>query len=275
MSEQRLDQWLQRRAGRRSGIPRRPASGPAPLSFAQERLWFLDQLVPGSTAYSLPLLLRLSGRLDTDALRMSLDRIVERHEALRTRLPLVDGEPAQVVAPGSALDLPVVDLSAEPEPLRGGSLDRVVAEHVARPFDLAQGPLLRAALIRLHERDHALLLLVHHAVADAWSLLVLIGELVALYGGEEAGLPELPIAYADYGVWQRAPFATPAMAGHLDYWRRRLEGPLPVLHPPVARARPAVQTFRGATHRRRLPEALLAGLSNLARRSGATLYMTV
>ncbi|HSS48512.1 MAG TPA: amino acid adenylation domain-containing protein, partial [Thermoanaerobaculia bacterium] len=190
-----------------SAIVAAARDGEMPLSFAQERLWFLDQLEPGGSSYSVPAPLRLEGRLDVAALEAALREEVRRHEALRTTFPEVDGRPVQRISPPPALLLPVVDLAGVPAPLREAEQRRLAAEDARRPFDLARGPLLRAALLRCSGEEAVLLLNLHHIVADGWSAGLLVRELAALYGaalaGEPSPLPELAVQYADFARWQR------------------------------------------------------------------------
>ncbi|HEY0607972.1 MAG TPA: amino acid adenylation domain-containing protein, partial [Herpetosiphonaceae bacterium] len=261
--------------------PPQPASRDSvlPLSFAQQRLWFLDQLQPNSPAYNIPTAIRLIGRLDVAALKRSLDTIVERHEALRTTFTtLNDGQPVQVITPAQALPLPLTDLEALPEAEREPMARRLATEEVQRPFDLAQGPLLRVSLLYLGAEEHVLLLTMHHIVSDGWSMGVFVRELVTLYvafsEGTTPALPELPIQYADYAVWQRRWLSGAVLAAQLDYWKQQLVDP-PVLDLPTDYLRPAVPSFRGAVHTFLLPAALSADLAALSRREGVTLFMTL
>ncbi|HEU4557526.1 MAG TPA: amino acid adenylation domain-containing protein, partial [Longimicrobium sp.] len=252
---------------------------PLPLSFAQQRLWFIDQLEPGSAAYNLTGAWRLEGALDTAALERSLGEIVRRHEALRTVFAEVDGSPVQVIAPFGGLALPVEDLSGLSEADREAALRRRAWEVAARPFDLAAGPLFRAALLRLGEHDHVLLLGMHHIVSDGWSVGVLYRELSALYAayraGAESPLPELAVQYADFAVWQREHLEGEALDRQLSYWRERLSGAPELLELPTDHPRPAVQTFGGDTVPVELSLELLERVQALGRSEGATLYMTL
>ncbi|WP_447008461.1 amino acid adenylation domain-containing protein [Saccharothrix isguenensis] len=255
-------------------IPRAPRDRALPLSPAQQRLWFLDELNPGSSEYNTGVGLRLSGALDADALRTALDGLVARHEALRTTFDTVDGQGVQVVAARGELPLRVVDLTVGPDT----ALDEVLVAELTEPFDLRRGPLARAVLVRLAADDHLLLLDQHHIVTDGWSVRVLVDELVELYRaalrGAPAALPELPIQYPDFAVWQRARLADPALDGHLDHWRRELAG-LDALDVPTDRPRPAVRTTSGSVHREALPAALVDRLATVGQRNGATLFMTL
>ncbi|MFL5381523.1 MAG: amino acid adenylation domain-containing protein, partial [Longimicrobiaceae bacterium] len=270
---------------RRAGLPVLPPVVPAgrtralPLSFAQERLWFIDRLEPGSAVYNLPLAWRLGGALDEAALERSLSEIVRRHESLRTVFAEADGSPVQVIAPFGAFALPVEDLSALGEAEREAALRHRAGEEMARPFDLAAGPLFRAALLRLGAEEHVLLLSMHHIVSDGWSMEVLFRELSALYAAYREGrgspLPELPVQYADYAVWQREQLAGEALERQLSYWRERLAGAPELLELPTDRPRPPVRTYRGASVPVELSLELLERLQALARSEGATLYMTL
>jgi amino acid adenylation domain-containing protein len=270
---------------RRAGLPVLPPvvatgrTGALPLSFAQERLWFLDRLEPGSTTYNLPAAWRLGGALDEAALERALGEVVRRHEALRTTFTVVDGSPVQVVAPFDGFALPVEELSGLGEPDREAAVGRRTREEAARPFDLATGPLFRAALLRLGAEEHVLLLSMHHVVSDGWSTGVLFRELSALYeaylAGRESPLPELAVQYADYAVWQREQLAGEVLDRQLAYWRERLAGAPALLELPTDHPRPAVQTYRGATVPVALSPELLERLQAQGRREGATLYMTL
>ncbi|HVG45544.1 MAG TPA: amino acid adenylation domain-containing protein, partial [Longimicrobium sp.] len=263
------------RAGRLPLSPVVPVERTAalPLSFAQERLWFLDRLDPGSALYNLPAALRLRGLLDVGALERTLGQLVRRHEALRTTFREVDGAPVQVIAPPAALSLPVAELS------RGEAAEARIEEEAARPFDLAAGPLFRVRLLRVSEDDHVLLLCMHHAVSDGWSMGVLFRELAVLYdthaNGEERRLPPLPVQYADYAVWQREQLRGPLLEAELAWWRERLAGAPALLELPIDRPRPAVQSYRGAEETLELPGDLVERLRALGRGEGATLYMVM
>jgi amino acid adenylation domain-containing protein len=256
-----------------------PRDGDLPLSFAQQRLWFLDQLLPGDPAYSLPFALRLVGALAPEALAMSFGALVARHEILRTTFAVRDGEPVQRIAPPAPVPVPLHDLAGLPPEHAQTEVHRLAAEDARRPFDLARGPLLRVRLVRLGDREHALLLNLHHIVADAWSMGVLIRELTALYTSftrsTAALLPELPVQYADYAVWQRDWLRGEALEAQLAWWRGELAGASPALGLPFDRPRPAVSGHRGGQVGLALPEDLAAALGALSRRQGATLFMTL
>ncbi|HEU4558917.1 MAG TPA: amino acid adenylation domain-containing protein, partial [Longimicrobium sp.] len=252
---------------------------PLPLSFAQERLWFLDRLEGGSAAYNLPAALRLGGELDVDALERTLAEIVRRHETLRTVFREVEGGAVQVIAPFASFDLPVEDLSGIPEAAREAEVRRRTAENAARPFDLAQGPLFRATLLRVMAEEHVLLLCIHHIVSDGWSTGVLHRELGALYaafaGGEPDPLPQLPVQYADYAVWQREQLQGEVLDRQIGYWKEQLAGAPALLELPTDRPRPPVQSHHGAREPFDLSRSLLDRLQALGRSEGATLFMVM
>jgi amino acid adenylation domain-containing protein len=270
---------------RRAGLPVLPPvvpvhrDRPLPLSFAQERLWFLDRLEPGSATYVIPAAWRLGGVLDPAALERSLSEIVRRHEALRTTFGEVDGSPVQVIAPFDGFALPVEDLSDLGDADREAAVRRRTGDEARRPFDLSAGPLFRAALLRLGEEDHVLLLSMHHVVSDGWSMDVLFRELSVLYEayreGRESPLPALPVQYADDAVWQREQLAGEVLDRQLAYWRERLAGAPEVLELPADHPRPQRQDYAGASVSLVLDEALTAGLKALGRRNGTTLFMTL
>ena len=220
-----------------------------PLSFAQQRLWFLDQLDPGSATYNVPAAARLLGRLDVAALERSLNAIVARHESLRTRFIEIDGEPVQVINEKSEVALPLTDLSHLTESEREVETQRLIKAEAKVPFDLARAA-VRGALLKLSDEDHIVLLTMHHIVSDWWSMGVLLKELGIFYrafaSGTEAVLPELLIQYGDYAAWQREWLQGPALQQQLDYWKQQLAGELPVLALPLDYPRPPVQTYQGA-----------------------------
>ncbi|HEV3049755.1 MAG TPA: amino acid adenylation domain-containing protein, partial [Longimicrobium sp.] len=270
---------------RRAGLPVLPPvvpterTGALPLSFAQERLWFIDRLEPESAAYNVPVAWRVGGALDEAALERALGEIVRRHEALRTVFPEVDGSPVQVIAPFGGFVLPVEDLSGMSEADREAAVREHAREEARRAFDLSTGPLFRPALLRLGAEDRVLLLGMHHILTDQWSMGVLRRELSALYeayrGGGESPLPELAVQYPDYAVWQREQLAGEVLDRQLAYWQERLAGAPELLELPTDRPRPAVQTYRGAIEGITLSGELLARLEALGRSEGATLFMTL
>jgi amino acid adenylation domain-containing protein/non-ribosomal peptide synthase protein (TIGR01720 family) len=262
-----------------------PRVGEAPLSFAQERLWFLDRLEPGSALYNLPAAVELRGRLSVPALAASLTAIAARHEILRTSYGERDGQPLAVVAARPVGWLAVVDLAPLAPARRAGEAARLAAAEALRPFDLAAGPPLRAALLRLADEEHVLLATFHHIAADGWSIAVFVRELSALYGAAlESGrqsaslagvLPELPLQYADHAARERRELAGAALERQIAYWRQRLEGAPAVLDLPTDRPRTAAPDLRGGLRRLTLPDALAADLQALARDQGATLFMVL
>ena len=255
------------------------ASGPerAELSFAQQRLWFLDQWSPGNLAYVIPVALRLSGDLDTPALDAALQALVERHAALRTTYPSRDGVPSQLVHAHGRVRLEVTDLRQVPEADREAEALHRAREAVRVPFDLAVGPVLRAALFRLDVREHLLLLAVHHIASDGWSTNRLLADLAAAYTslrrGEAAALPALPVQYADYARWQRRSLTDEVLRGHLDHWASELRGAPTILDLPTDRPRPPVQTFNGAVHSFAVPAQTTERLRTLCDAQGVTLFM--
>ncbi|MGJ7902565.1 amino acid adenylation domain-containing protein, partial [Lysobacter sp. 1R34A] len=264
-----------------AAIPRADRSAALPLSWAQQRLWFLDRLDPAAgAAYHMPTALRLSGRLDRDALKATLDRIVVRHENLRTRFVEVDGVASQSIAPADrGFDLVEIDLSGLDADARERAVAELGAEEARAPFDLAAGPLIRGRLLRLAEAEHVLLLTQHHIVSDGWSLGVLVKEVTALYAafsqGQDDPLPPLPIQYADYAQWQRQWLQGEALREQVEFWRGHLRGAPALLELPADRPRPPLQSYAGDRVGLSLPPALTAALRELSQRHGATLFMTL
>ncbi len=249
----------------------RPAD--LPLSFAQERLWVLDRLQPGSAAYNIALALRAVGRLDTARLAAALAAVVRRHEVLRTVFAERDGVPVQVILPAAGLAMPAVDLGGLAAGRRATEARRLAAEDAERPFDLARGPLFRALAVDLAPAESLVLLAMHHIAADGWSLGVLVEECQVLYAGGE--LPELPFQYADFALWQRRWLAGGVLAEQLAWWRQRLAGSPEAIALPADRPRPAVPSQRGADLPLDLPPALARRLGDLAAREGATPFMVL
>jgi hypothetical protein len=260
-------------------IPRRTQSGPLPLTSAQEALWFLDQLEPDRALHNQPGAVRLVGTLDIEALRRSLDEIVRRHEALRTRFVTTDGKPCQEVVPHETLDLPLTDLSDRPRAEADELARRMASKDAHTPFDLATGPLHRMFLIRLVPDEHILVITLHHIITDGWSMGVFTSELDQLYRaylvGEPSPLPELPIQMGDFALWQRASLQGETLAGHLEYWAGQLAPPLAALSLPTDRERPAVQSYRGGHQTLLLSAELSDALRQLSQREGVTLFMTL
>jgi amino acid adenylation domain-containing protein/FkbM family methyltransferase len=254
-------------------------TGDMPLSFAQQRLWFLDQLQPENPFYNSPVAMRLTGQLDVGALEQTLSEIVRRHEVLRTSFPAVAGKPVQAIASSAELAFVVRDLRELEAGEREAEAHRLVLEEARRPLDLAHGPLFRAILLQLAEEEHAVILAMHHIVSDGWSKGVLLREVGALYEafstGKASPLAELPIQYADYAMWQREWLSGEVLERQLEYWKQYLAGARAVLELPADRVRPAVQSFRGAHERFVLPAEMLESLKTLSRREGVTLFMTL
>ncbi|MCP4659111.1 MAG: amino acid adenylation domain-containing protein, partial [bacterium] len=258
--------------------PQRPVDD-APLSFAQQRLWFLAQLVPDAALYNIPLALRLRGPLNRAALAAGLGEIVRRHQVLRSRFAVRDGEPYTVICPPPDRALPVVDLTRLAPTERPAEVQRLASEQARRPFDLSRGPFLRALLLHPTTAEHLLLLTMHHAASDGWSLGVLNHELSALYAAFSAApaseLPEPAIQYSDYARWQREWLRGEVWEAHLAYWRQQLAGLRDALELPADRPRPPVPSFRGAIRSAMLPETLSEALRALGRGEGTTLFMTL
>ncbi|HEX8272116.1 MAG TPA: amino acid adenylation domain-containing protein, partial [Longimicrobiaceae bacterium] len=256
-----------------------PRHGDAPLSFAQERLWVIDRLDPGSGVYNMPFAFRLTGALRVDALRAALDALTERHESLRTVFPEAEGGPVQRVLPAAPVPLPLQDLSGLPEEERDARARALAAAEARRGYDLEAGPLFRASLLRLAGDEHVLLLALHHVVGDGWSMGVVFRELSALYAASAEGrpspLPAPALQYADYAVWQRGWLAGGALERQLDFWRGRLAGAPPALDLPSDRPRPPSWSTDGALHPFAVSASTRAALAAVARREGATLFMTL
>ena len=270
-----------REAGARSApaIVARARTAPAPLSFAQQRLWLLDRMEAASSVYNIGAVVRLAGRLDEAALTRTLNEIVGRHEALRTTFAEVDGAAAQIIAPALALTLARHDLSALPPAEREAKAMWLAQDAAQAPFDLRRGPLLRAGLLRLQPQQHLLHLSLHHIVTDGWSMGVLVAEIGALYGayaqGQPSPLAPLAVQYADFAHWQRQWLEGAELARQLGYWRGQLAGAPTLLSLPTDRARPQTQSHRGATLPFTVPAAVTAALQALAQRSKGTLFMTL
>jgi pristinamycin I synthase-3/4 len=256
-----------------------PREGLLPLSFAQQRLWFIDQLEPGSPLYNVPVALRIEGPLRSAALALCLGEIVRRHEVLRTVFAAPEGSPVPVIQPAAPFELPVVDLSGLPEGAREAVASSLAGEEASRPFDLTCGPLLRGVLLRLAEENHVVALTLHHIVSDGWSMGILVREVTTLYAafteGRPSALPELPVQYADFAAWQCSWLQGEILESEIAFWRRQLAGLPPRLDLPTDRPRPAVQSFRGASRPVRLPAGLTGQMQALGRREGATLFMVL
>ncbi|MCL4850895.1 MAG: amino acid adenylation domain-containing protein, partial [Bryobacteraceae bacterium] len=250
----------------------------APLSFAQQRLWFLDQLAPGSSFYNVPAAVPLRMPLNATLLERSLNEIIRRHEVLRTRFVTVDGQPVQVIAEALAVEVPLVDLRHFPEGERQAEATRLANVEARQPFDLTRGPLLRASLLRLQDSEYVFCLTVHHVVCDGWSMGLLFQELNQLYTAYALGRPspleELPVQYADYAMWQREALEGEVLEEQLEYWRKQLAG-IVALELPADHARPATPSYRGGQVEVRLPRGLTGRLKALSQREGVTLFMTL
>jgi amino acid adenylation domain-containing protein len=260
-------------------ITRIQRDGDLPLSFAQERLWFLEQLEAAGAAYHIPVIVRIDGQLDVRALERTLAELVHRHESLRTTFINVDGEPRQTIAPSIEVDLPMVDLSTLPEEQRAAEAVRFSSEQAQQPFDLSSGPLLRPAILRLSDDKHVFALTLHHIISDGWSVGVLVREAAALYeayaSGKDSPLEELPVQYADYALWQRDWLRGEVLESQLEYWRGQL-GDLPAaLELPSDYSRPPVQSFRGHTLNFSFTEEVTAKLKEISRQENVTLFMTL
>jgi hypothetical protein len=242
-------------------------------------LWFLDQLQPNSAFYNIPLALRLSGQLNIAALQSSINAIIQRHEALRTNFTTQEGQPVQVIASTLNCQLQVVNLLHLRESDREIEAQRLVNEQANRPFNLEREPLLRGTVLQLGETEYVLLLTMHHIISDGWSLGVFVKELTQLYKafctGAPPSLPELPVQYADFAVWQRQWLQGEILETQLDYWKEQLLDAPALLELPTDRPRPAVQTYRGGYYYAALSLGLSAELTALSKRAGATLFMTL
>ena len=261
-------------------LRKRAAEGRAlPLSFAEERLWFLEQLEPGNPAYNIGVAGLAQGPLDLRALVSSFNEVVRRHEVLRSTYRAVDGRPVKATAPELRIRVPLTDVSAVPEGEWDDELSRLAMAEAREPFDLERGPLLRVRLLRRAKHVHVVLATVHHIVFDGWSTLVLLNELMALYGAftsdQAAPLPELPIQYVDFARWQRRWLQGSALEELTAYWKQQLGGSLPTLDLPADRPRPAIQSYRGARAPVEIPPGLTAALKDLSRQAGVTLFMTL
>jgi amino acid adenylation domain-containing protein len=256
-----------------------PRNGDLALSFAQQRLWFFNQLDPGNSAYNLPAAVRLRGPLNLPALEQSLNEIVKRHESLRTTFGKVEGRPTQVIAPTLTIKLPVVDLRTLPASERETEVRRLVTAEAQRPFDLSQGPLVRGTVLRLGDEEHVGLLTMHHIVSDGWSTGILVREVATLYvafcAGGSSPLPALSIQYADFAHWQRQWLQGEVLQTQIAYWKEQLAGAPALIDLPTDHPRPAVQTFRGAHQLLVLPKHLQEGFKVLSRQEGLTQFMAL
>jgi amino acid adenylation domain-containing protein len=269
-------------AGEKTHVPPlapAPRDRPLPLSFAQQRLWFLQQLEPASTAYSIPIFLRVRGTLDLRCLRRAMSEVVRRHESLRTCFPVVDGQPVQRIAPARLQEVPQVDLRALPAAVREAEAKRLADGEAARPFDLACGPVVRTSLLRLASQEQVVLFTLHHITSDGWSTGLLVREVGALYQAftarEPSPLPELPLQYADFAWWQRQWLQGEVLETQLAFWRQRLAGSAAGGELPADRPRPVGRSHRAGYRAWSLPEELTGRLEALCRRHEVTLFMAL
>ncbi|MDY7229482.1 non-ribosomal peptide synthetase [Hyalangium rubrum] len=264
---------------RPSAIPRAPRSQPLPLSFPQRRLWFLDQFEPGTPAYNIPEFARLLGPLQVEVLERSLNEVIRRHEILRTTFVAEGGEPLQRILPQLTISLPVVALGHLPEAERQARCQELALQVAGTSFDLSQGPLLRATLVRLGAEEHVLLLVVHHIISDGWSTSIIVRELATLYESfsrhQTSPLPELSVQYADFAMWQRQHLQGEVLASQLDYWRRALDGSDSALKLPTDRPRPRVRTHAGGKRSFRVDAAVARQLRALGGQEKASLFMVM
>ena len=277
--EKRLQGKLNQKTAKRTIIPRRSDDSPLPLSSAQQRLWLLNQLEPDNAANNVSSIFRLTGALNVAALEKSLNTLVSRHETLRTTFETQDNRPVQTIAPKMTLLLPVVDLSGLPQAKRDIEATRLAEEEKGQVFDLVHGPLIQAKLFRLGDQDHLLTIILDHIISDGWSLDILQRELSTLYtafmNGQTPNMPDLPIHYADYALWEQNWLKDDGLMTQLTYWQNRLEGAPPVLELPADRPRPPVMSHRGGQHSVGLSPQVHQALNVLSRQEGATLFMTL
>jgi iturin family lipopeptide synthetase A len=273
---QQFQQQLQQPAPPLLAVAR---DGELPLSFAQQRLWFFNQLEPESAAYNVPGAIRLQGQLNVAALAQSLQEIVRRHEALRTNFTSLDGQAVQIIHPPGDWQLTVLDWQHLSAPEQEHQTQQLATNEAERPFDLATEPLLRVTLLVLSQQEHILMLCMHHIVSDGWSIGVLVQEIVTLYSaycqGQPSPLPELSIQYADFARWQRQWLQGQVLESQLDYWQTQLAFAPALLELPTDRPRPAVQSFRGGQQSFTLTPDLTSALNHLSRKQGVTLFMTL
>ena len=263
----------------RSEIQRVRRDDQLPLSFAQWRLWYMHRLEPSGYVYNVPNYFRLKGDLDLEAFKKGIELVISRHEVLRTRFPVVDSNPIQVIEPSFELDIPVMDLSGMLEADQEVEAERLTTREVYQPFDLENGPVIRVKIIRFSKRDHVVLITLHHIVADAWSLGILIREFSIAYEGyinrREVQLPELPIQYADYAIWQREYLRGEVLEGLKRYWRNQLTPLPPSLDLPTTKIRPEVQTFKGKGQPTTLPLEMVRKAKSLTQETNTTLFMVL
>ena len=270
--EQSLQEQIANKVGQIEPVRR---DQPLPLSYAQQRLWFLDQYEPGSAAYNIPGAVRLQGELNKPALQASLNAIIQRHESLRTRIVLEQDQPVQKIAAAMDLLLTETDLSSLPKAERQAQLEWRIEDEAQSGFDLATGPLIRASLLKLAETEHILLFTLHHIVSDGWSMGVLIKEFAQLYAGQHDSLPALPIQYADFAHWQRSWLQGEVLQKQLSYWKTKLSGAPALLELPTDYPRPAIQGHQGSQVKLNIGKELTDKLQALSQQHQASLFMTL
>ncbi|MBE9059372.1 non-ribosomal peptide synthetase, partial [Sphaerospermopsis sp. LEGE 08334] len=255
-----------------------------PLSWAQERLWFVHHLAGETSAYTMGFTVRLRGNLNVLALEQAFAEIIKRHETLRTRFGIKDDKPVQIIDNYTSFNLPIANLENVASPIQ--EVIKLAKAEISKPFDLANDSVLRVKLWQVAAQEYVLAFAVHHIAADGWSMGVLISELSAYYGGIAAlpvgmtaatpvTLPELPIQYADFAVWQRQWLTNEVLERQLNYWKQKLTGAPPLLELPTDRPRPAIQSFRGGIERLKLDIQLTQQLKQLSQETGTTLFMTL
>jgi len=248
-----------------------------PASFAQQRLWFLDQLDPGTAAYNLPRAFRIDGPLNIDILKQALQFVIRRHASLRTVFDSVEGEARQVVLSDVELSLPVTDLTDVPEAEREAEALRIASEEGKKPFDLSEGPLLRALLLQMGPNSFMLLLVMHHIITDGWSISILFREVTSSYaafiGNQVPQLPDIPLQYTDYAHWQRDYLSGEVLTREVEHWKDKLSGAQTLLDLPADRPRPATHSCNGATEEITFESAVLRKLKALAQSESSTLFM--
>lgn len=253
--------------------------GKFPLSFLQQRLWFLEQLQPDSSAYNVAIPLRLKGKLNEQVLEQSLNKILERQKIFRTVFCEIDGEPVQVIKRGLTVKLKKMDISDIPEASREHKAFELVNEEISHPFRLAEGPLIRGLLVRVNENECIFTAVTHHFVADGWSLKLFMEELAILYSSLSKGvippLPELSMQYTDYSVWERNAMDSGLFEKQLKYWKNQLAGELPILEMPTDHTRPLNQSHNGSRAYIVIPEGLTQSLRKISHREGTTLFMVL
>jgi hypothetical protein len=250
-----------------------------PLSFSQERLWFLSELDPDNISYHVPRAIRITGALDVALVRATFTELIRRHEILRTSFPTVEGRPVQVVHPPHPMHLPLFDLRALPADEREAEVQRFISKEGHETFDFLQEPLMRVTLLWIGDEEYVLVLAEHHLIHDGWTQGVLMRDFAAIYSafhsGQPSPLPDLQIQYADFAYWQRQWLQGRMLAEQLAYWKQQLTGAPPFLELPAVHPRPPVQSFRGAEFNLELDAAMSDALRELSRRRGVTLFMTM